>query len=425
MKRKIECPKCHFSFTWNDEETIVECRQCGTIYRLKPANNVPPVLMPGTGRGVVDYLTAPGDRVIANRPILKTYIPKGWEYSCGVLKDRYDLVSNPFVFSICFLSPDHNAKIVFNGESFYKHIDNTPQMSMIQGRLDDLTVSRSPSFRRLRSCMTADEYCDSLVIESGLSRLSLIGESQPDEAEKSVQEKAVKSFISNGFMNGSADWAGRTYSGITQRGIQMKAYAEARVIQLMKLSNVQTMQMMPMGGMFGMRMMPQMVSQQINEVFWETQYDFMIIAAPSAYDNAYREFEKIKKTIEYLPGMQQAREAALALANNALMNISNAQAASFENQQRIINNTQNYTSNIQHQIFESNSASHNKTANGYSEMINDVNSFNGSYGVVMASTQFDNVYQSTRDPDIYAASKGGPFDFGIEFEELKKTDGNY
>ena len=43
----------------------------------------------------------------------------------------------------------------------------------------------------------------------------------------------------------------------------------------------------------------------------------------------------------------------------------------------------------------------------------------------MASTQFDNVYQSTRDPDIYAASKGGPFDFGIEFEELKKTDGNY
>ena len=296
MKRKIECPKCHFSFTWNDEETIVECRQCGTIYRLKPANNVPPVLMPGTGRGVVDYLTAPGDRVIANRPILKTYIPKGWEYSCGVLKDRYDLVSNPFVFSICFLSPDHNAKIVFNGESFYKHIDNTPQMSMIQGRLDDLTVSRSPSFRRLRSCMTADEYCDSLVIESGLSRLSLIGESQPDEAEKSVQEKAVKSFILNGFMNGSADWAGRTYSGITQRGIQMKAYAEARVIQLMKLSNVQTMQMMPMGGMFGMRMMPQMVSQQINEVFWETQYDFMIIAAPSAYDNAYRIGEAI---VEY------------------------------------------------------------------------------------------------------------------------------
>lgn len=425
MKRNIECPKCHFNFLWNDEDNVVECRQCGAIYKIKPKNNVPSVLMPHSGRGVVDYLTAPGDRVIGNRPLLKTYIPKGWEYTCGILKDRYNLVGNPFVFSFCFLSPDRNAKIVFNGNSFYKHIDNTPQMSMLQGRIDDLTVSRSPSFHRLKSYMTASQYCDSLVLDSELGRISLIGEKQPDVKEKAIQDKAVQNYISNGFMNVSADWAGRTYSGITQRGTQMKAYAETRVIQLMKISNVQSMQMMPAGGMFGMRMMPQMVTQQVQEIFWETQYEFLLIASPSVYDSAYKELERIMKTIEYLPGMQQARAAAMSLANNTLMNISNAQMASFENQQRIIKETNDYTSDIQHQMFQSNSASHNKTANQYSEMINEVNSFNGSDGVVMASTQYDHVYQSSSDPNVYAASEDGSFDFGIEFEELKRTDGNY
>ena len=218
------------------------------------------------------------------------------------------------------------------------------------------------------------------------------------------------------------EWAGRTYGGKTPSGGNMKVYTETMSVELMKISTVSSMQMQPVGGMFGMRMMPQMVNQQIQEYFWDTQYEFTLLSGASVFEKSYAELKMIMNTIGYLPGMNQALSEAMSLANSTVMNIAQAQAISLEKQSQIIANTNEYTSNIQHQIIENNAASHDKSASLNSQMINEVNIFTGSSGKVQASTMYDHVYQNVNDPDIYAVQRGDAFELGVDFEELKKTD---
>ena len=423
MAKKIRCPKCNSIFIWNETNSISQCQNCGTRYRMKQTSQ--PVLMPSVGRGQTDYLTVPNESIIANMPLIKTYIPQNWSYQCRTVSDRFDMVSNPIVISVAFLSPDRSAKIVFTGESFYKHIDFTPQTAHLQNRLEDMTVSRSPSFLRLKSFMNASEYCNALAQSCNLNSLSVINQKNPDNAELQRQETIIQNFLSKGFMNAQADWVGKTYSGTSPNGSNLKIYAETRVIQLSKISNVSSLQMQPAPSVFGIRMVPQMVNRQIQEFFWDTQYEFTLLAAAPKFDYAYSELQRIIKTLDYLPGMQQARANALSLAANVQMNIAGNQAASLDRQSKIIADTNAYTSNIQHQMFADNAASHNRTANRYSEMINEVNTYNANGGVVQASTNYDHVYQNTRYPDIYAAQQGNSLEFGVDFVELERNDGNY
>ena len=430
MSRRIECPKCHAIIVWNETDSIIRCRLCSAQYKMHPRQrgSVQPVFMPPVGRGETDVLTVLNESTIANRPLLKTHIPKNWRYQTSLAGDRYDLVSNPFVVTVAFMAPDSSAKIVFTGECFYKHFDLTPQTAAMQGRLDDLTVSRTPSFLRLRPYMTASAYCDLLAQSCGLNGLRVLNEKQPDGEERTKMQNAVSSFLSKGFLNASADFAGKTYAGATPSGQRMRAYAETRVIQLMKLSNVPTVQMPPLGGMgamFGVRMMPQIVNRQTRDVFWDTQYELTLLAEESRFDAAFSELQRIRQTIDYLPGMAQARASAMALANNAMTNIAMNRQASMNRQSQIIADTNAYTSNIQHQMISDNAASHDRVANLHSEMIRDVNTYRANGSVVEASTMFDHVYQSTRDPDVFAAQTGNSLEFGVDFEELPRTNGDY
>ena len=426
MSQKIRCPKCNAVFIVNDNETVFQCSRCGTRYKRNVHAAVhQPVLMPPVGRGQIDFLTVPNESVIGNLPLIKTYIPQNWQYRCSLAGDRFDMVSNPFVISVTFISPDRSAKIVFTGESFYKHIDLTPQTAALQNRLEDMTVSRTPSFLRLKSYINAGTYCDMLAQSCGLADLSVTDERIPDNSELEMQQKITNNFLSKGFVNAHAEWAGKTYSGISPNGKNLKIYSETRVIQLERISNVRTMQMQPMPSVFGFRMMPQMVNQQIQEFFWDTSYEFTLLATRNKFDPAYAELQHICKTLDYLPGMEQARANAISLAQGVQMNIAQNQAISLDRQSQIIADTNAYTSNIQQQIISNNAASHNKTANLYSEMINEVNTYHSNDGVVAASTRFDHVYQNTRYPDIYAAQQGDSLEFGVDFEELNKTDGNY
>jgi len=45
--------------------------------------------------------------------------------------------------------------------------------------------------------------------------------------------------------------------------------------------------------------------------------------------------------------------------------------------------------------------------------------------IVEASVKWDHVYQSTRDPDIFAATERIWLEPGTDFEELRKSNGNY
>ena len=419
MFQNIICPKCHTSFLWNGTDTIVLCRQCGTRYKMHPKNqSQEAVLMPPVGRGQVDWLTVPNESTIRNRPLMKCYLPLNWQYQCSLAGDRFDLVSNPFVISLSLLAPDRSAKIVFTGESFYKHIDPSPQMAVWQNRL----ATHQPPYCRLKSYLPAEDYCDTLAQTCGLQNLAVIRERQQDSAETERQRCITQDFLSKGFEQASATWAGKTYSGRTPDGQTLMVYTESRIIQLLRTETVQGIQMQPMPGMFGMRTVPQRVIQQVPTYYWDISYEFTMISTTAAFEGAYGELQRIMSTLDYLPTIHQVRQDAMSLALNAQMGMAQAQAASWDRQAQIVADTNAYTSDIQHQMMADNAASHNRTANLYSEMIREVNTYQGRDGVVEASTQYDHVYQHRQDNDRYAAQQGDSLVFGVDFEELPRTN---
>ena len=105
MSNRFECPKCHASVLFHQGDAVARCPQCGAAYKLHPRRAAQPVLMPPAGRGVTDYLTVPNDSLIRNRPLLQCYLPKGWQYQCLLVDNRFDLVSNPFVAAVILTAP--------------------------------------------------------------------------------------------------------------------------------------------------------------------------------------------------------------------------------------------------------------------------------------------------------------------------------
>ena len=437
MSKRIVCPKCNAVIMWNERDSITQCKLCGTKYKMHPKNNVSsasvqsasvqPVLMPPLGRGQVDYLTVPTESITRNRPLIKSYIPKNWKYECKFLYERTDMVSNPLVPAIVFTAPDNSAKIFYAGECFYKHIEPIPQNAQLQGALDDFRVNRnSPSFLRLKSYMSAKDYCNFLAQSTGANNLSILSEKNADSTELARHRQIANNFTSKGFYNVNTEWAGRTYRGTDGSGQRVAAVSETRVIQMSKAKVASSLQMAPAPGMFGMRMMPRMVQQQVEEHFWITQYELTLLCLESVYNRAIEEFNRINQTLNFLPGMEQSKADAIALAQNALAGIAQNQAASMDRSSKIIADTQAYTSNIQHQMISDNAASHNRAANMQSEMIRDVNVYNtNTGGFVEASTSYDHVYQNRQNPDVFAAHQGDSFEFGVDFEELTRSNGDY
>ena len=431
MSKRIVCSKCNAVIMWNEQESVTQCRLCGTKYKMhpksQPKSNVQPVLMPPVGRGQIDYLTVSRDSITKNRPLIKSYIPKNWKTECTFLYERTDMVSNPLVPAIVYTSPGNSAKVFYAGQCFYKHIEPSPQTAQLEGVVEDLRVNRSnPSFLRLKSYMPARDYCDFLAQSTGANRLSLHSEKTADNTEITRQRQLIENFTSKGYYNVSTEWVSRTYRGVDGSGQRLVVTTETRVIHMSKTKVVSTLQMAPSPGMFGMRMIPRKVQQQIEEHFWVTQYELTLLCLESVYNRAIEEFNRINQSIRFLPGMEQTMAEAVALAQNALAGIAQNNAASMDRSSRIIAETNAYTSNIQHQMIADNAASHNRVANLQSEMIRDVNTYHtNTGGIVEASTSYDHVYQNTHNPDVFAAQQGDSFEFGVDFEELTRTNGDY
>ncbi len=88
--------------------------------------------------------------------------------------------------------------------------------------------------------------------------------------------------------------------------------------------------------------------------------------------------------------------------------------------------------NTMHEMMDSTARTHDRVANLHSESIQGVNTYFTNYGgygdpdVVKADVRWDHVYQNTQNPDIYAAREGdAPLEYGVDFEELKRTKGDY
>lgn len=424
MSVRIICPKCNAVINWNGSDKVALCRLCGTKYSMHPKQSRPEVLMPPVGRGQTDLLTIPNSNEVRGRAILRSYIPKNWKYISGSSPDRYDAVSNPLVPAVAYNSPDGEITVIYKGEAFYKHIDYTPQTAYLQNRLDDILVNRNnPTFLRFRSYVPAANYCDAVVQELKLRTLSVVKEEHADNTEKQRQREILESFRQKGFTDGSAEWIRRTYSGINDRGRKMLVTVETRIISLLRNSVVQVPQF---GGFFGMGMMPTMTAQQHVERFWDSHYEMVLITPEERYQEGYAEFERINNSIRILPAMGQIRSEILAVVNNSLNQMAVDNMNSMNRRSQIIADTNAYTSNIQHQMISDNAASHNRVANLQSEAIRGVNTYyTNDNRVVEASTAYDHVYQNTQYPNVFAAQEGHSLEFGVDFEELNQTNGDY
>ena len=187
----------------------------------------------------------------------------------------------------------------------------------------------------------------------------------------------------------------------------------------------------------------QQVSPPQPKLRWTLNYMIETSAKEEAFEEAVMIHRKIRDTFEALPLFNSETEAVrnyimmqsqqeTAAINGAIAQMNRDNMASWDRKQQIVSDTANYTSNVMHQMFEDNAATSNRVNNLRSEAIREVNTYHtvaGGYGdptVVEAGTGWDHVYQNTQDPDIYAASTGAaPLEFGVDFEELKQTDGNY
>ncbi len=429
MPERIVCPKCSAVIIWNGSDPIISCRLCGARYKMHPRSRDArssvdrEVFMPPVGRGQTDILTIPTSGEVRGRPVLRSYIPENWKYFSSTSPDRYDGVSNPIVPAVLYSSPDGEINILYKGEAFYKHIDYSPAAAQLQNRLDDILINRrNPTFLRMRSYMSCSEYCDSMAKTLPLRDLAAVKEERADNTEKQRQRQLLENFRQKGFSDGNAEWLRRTYRGRDNSGRQKIVIAETRIISLVKNT---VAQMTPLGGFFMMGMMSG-IPQQTAERYWDSCYEMLLIAPENRYSEALREFERINSSIRILPEMDQVRAEILAVVNSSLNQMAADNMNSMNRRSQIIADTNAYTSNIQRQMIADNAASHNRTANLQSEAIRGVNTYyTGDNRVIEASTSFDHVYQSTRSPDVFAAQQGHSLEFGVDFEELTQTNGDY
>ena len=335
------------------------------------------MFMPPVGRGQTDILTIPSSTEVRGAPVLKSYIPKNWKYLPGTSPDRCDAVSNPIVPSVVYSSPNEEIYVLYKGEAFYKHIDLTPATMQLQNKLDDILINRrNPSFLRMRSYMNCAGYCDSMVQTLPLRNTSLIKEEHASSEEKQRQRTILEDFRRKGFSDGSTEWLRRTYKGTDNTG--------------------------------------------------DSQYEMLLITPENRYNEALAEFEKINNSIRILPEFNRVRAEIMAVINNSVSQMAMDNMNSMNRRSQIIADTNAYTSNIQHQMISDNAASHNRVANLHSEAIRGVNTYyTNDNRVAEASTAYDHVYQSTQNPNIFAAQQGNSLEFGVDFEELTRTNGDY
>ena len=444
---QIICPRCGASVHWDGYSKIVKCEFCETEYAMHPRDtgNRMRKDMPEYGDGTVVPMTIYGDPMIRDRMFMKAYVPSGWRITTGTI-ERFDMMGTPLVPGFRLDAPDKKTCILFRGEAKYKHIEPGMMTQHLQDKLDFGTHNPvSPSFYRLKTYMNAQEYCDKMAAEdSGLPGLILSDEKRADSAELDRQQKIIANNRQAGFATVMPEWMRRTYTGRTVSGEEMKVVAETRIVlnsrnQLGQMGESLKERSTGSGGGFLSGLVNRVAGAVANSMdfrIWEVQYELVMVTPASCYEAMLKEFEQVDETTDYLPAVQQIiaemnafveseKMRGAGIVNNAQMQMAAERAASWDRRSAIIQDTNNYTSNIMHQMINDNAASHNRVANLNSEMIRGVNTYYGSDRIVEASTMYDHVYQYGQDPNVFAAQRGDYFTPGVDFTELNRTNGDY
>lgn len=452
--QSIICRQCNASLEWDGQSEIVRCVYCGTQYRMHPRRAGAGVRV---GLGTVSELQTTQGRY-AGQALVRSFVPKGWTLQTNAPEQEANLLC-PLTIQVVFASPAQDAFITFTGTRAFTHLDPTPQNARQQGQmiLPDRIIGLT--FR------DAGAVCDGMISGNpGLSDVRLLSEMDtPDPWARDRLQREAQNAARAGMLNPGGSWAKKYLTVRDGQGQLWHKQVEALVnyayhpvpqgeqmaYQMLMQNRARTMGMSGMlGGMRGILngVMAGMAQPQIQppqpKMQWEILYTIETSAREGVFPAAMDAHQRIRDSIEILPLFEremarirdlllQQRQQETAVINDALGQMNRDRMASWDRQQQIIQSTSDYGSNIMREMRESNAQTQQRVNNLRSESIRGVNTYytrNPGFGVppvVEADTRWDHVYQNTQRPENFAANTGAPLEFGVDYEELSQTGGEY
>ena len=452
----ILCKQCQATLNWDGESAIVRCAYCGTQYRMHPRSEFPSGVT--VGQGTVSPIRTTHGR-FAGRALVKSYVPKNWSVETNAPEQQANLLC-PLTVQVAYTSPNQDAFITFTGTRAYNHLELTPQTAQMQGQISYPDRMIGLAFR------DASAVCDEIINSNpSLKDARLLSSSDiPDAWARAVQEKEIQGYAQAGLLNPGSSWTKKYFTVKDAQGQVWHKLIEAMVnymylpvspqeqmaYQMMMQNRARTMSLSGMmGGMKGLfnGMAAGMSMPEIQPPQPKLRFAIQYVVETSAKEYCFSEVmnlhETIRNSMQVLPLFEQEKarlfdalmmqaQQETAVVNDALIQMNRDQMASWDRRQQIIQGASDYSTNIMREMRASNAQTMDRVNNLRSESIRGVNTYytnNSGYGVppvVEAGTNWDHVYQNTHDPERFAASEGAaPLEFGVDYEELKQTDGNY
>ena len=470
--KKLQCSNCTAPIEWDGQSEMVICPYCGTKYRMQRAsatrNAAPEVLHDCVGRGKVALIPS----MLANTGnacFVSTYVPEGWVIRCGGSPQGYgDPARDGAHITTTIGHPQERAFFIARSGQTVRHVEPSIMNRTGARYLNTAGVMYGTGGGLEGTCRSAAEYEDEMVLEvlKGAS-LKLLREEDADESEKKLAEQIISGFSMQGY-TATVDWKRRYYLVTLPDGKKVNAAAETRIVAYEQGNAGGGMfggfqGMLQNGGMFGglqgmiqngMKRMQSAFRQR----FWEVQYELLFLANADYAREAWPEFVKVRSSFQYLPAFEQYKAGERQVVMQCINQMAADRAASEQCKAGIMMDAQNHIHNTMSSMQQSASATNDRVAgmwsdamrtsgsfgggygqggygsvssqdavtNRYSEMIKETNTYYGNDGnVYEASTEFDNIYQGNRDQDSFVGTSDTTWDPGVDFDELKRTDGKY
>ena len=485
---KLQCKNCMAPLERDGQSDVLVCPFCGTRYKLRtgPANRnrVPEVLQDGVGRGAVALIPS----ILQNAGgacFISTYVPEGWNIRCGGSPQGYgDPARDGAHLTTTMGHPGEKAFIIARSSQSVRHVE--PSVLNRNGaRQLNLAGVQFGGGGLEGTTRSAAEYDDEMVLDvlKGAS-LRLLREEDADEEEKKRQEQILSGCRMNGFTAG-ADWKRRYYQVTLPDGKRVNAAAECRIVTLEQgqpggglaagaagggipgfrqgFQGQRTAFGMPgqgrTGGFLGglqdaLQKGMQRMQEALRQRFWEVQYELLFIADEDYAGEAWKEFLKVRSTLQYLPSFEQYKARERQVVAGCIQQMAADRAASQQRRAQMMMDTQQHIHDTMSSMQQSASASHDRVAgmwsesmrsggsggyggpgnissqdvirNRYSEMIRETDTYYGNDGEIYeVSTDYDRLYQGNRDQDSFIGTSGTAWEPGADYDELKKTNGRY
>ena len=429
--RSLKCRRCNTVLSWDETSFIIRCPVCGTQYRMKARGQTQ-----ASVDGVDAIPTTQGQ--YAGAALVKSFIPQGWRTATNAPEQECNLLA-PLTPQVEYTAPNNQVCITFTGARAYNHLDPTPQNMQMQGRISMPGRMIGLAYR------DAGTICDGLVQgNQNLTDPRLLSEmNSPDTWAADQIQKFTAEYQQSGTLNPGGNWAKKYYTARLTNGQTIHKLVEALVTYAYLPVTPQEQQMYQLLLRTSIRGISRQVPPPQPKLRWVVNYVLETSAVEQQFSTAMQYHDKIRNSFEYLPLFTQETNRIREMLtlqsiqetnemNDAMAQMNRDNMASWDRRRNIVQGASDYGTQVMRDMRESTARTNDRVNNLRSEAIRGVNTYythNTGYGeprVVEASTQWDHVYQNQRHPDCYAAKQGdAPLEFGVDFEELDRTNGDY